>query len=82
MEMYIKTIDYCSVRTMGRFSIRSSHQRCSVRKGVLRNFAKFLNFFKRETLAQVFSCELCKISKDIFVTEHLRASASIDLTLD
>ena len=26
---------------------------------------------ERETLAQVFSCEFCKISKNIFFTEHL-----------
>ena len=29
-------------------------------KGVLRNFA--CNFFKKETLAQVLSCEFCEIS--------------------
>ena len=51
------------------------------KKGVLRNFSKFTgkhlcqslffiklacNFIKKETLAQVFSCEFCKISKNIF----------------
>ena len=30
------------------------------------------NFIKKETLAQVFSCEFCKISKNTFFTEHLR----------
>ena len=59
---------------------RSSHRRCSVRKGVLRNFAKFtgkhlhqslffnteLYYIKKETLAQVFSCEFCEISKNTF----------------
>ena len=57
----------------------SSHQSCSVGKGVLRNFSKFTgkhlyqnlffnkvanqacNFIKKETLAQVFSCEFCEI---------------------
>ena len=71
-------------------SFRSSHRRCSVRKGVFRNFAKFTgkhlcqslffnkvaglacNFIKKETLAQVFSCEFCEISKNTFFTEHLR----------
>ena len=28
-------------------------------------------FIKREILAQVFSYEFCKISKNIFFTEHL-----------
>ena len=71
---------------------RSSHWRCSVKKGVLRNFAKFTGkhlsqslFFnkvaglrpaKKETLAQVFSCEFCEISKNTFSTEHLRTTAS------
>ena len=32
------------------------------------------NFIKKETLAQVFSCEFCGISKNTFITEHLRAT--------
>ena len=72
-------------------NIRSSHQRCFVKKGVLRNFVKFTGkhlsqslFFnkvinkviKKETLAQVFSCEFCEISRNTFFTEHLRPTAS------
>ena len=81
---------------------RSSHWRCSVRKGVFRNFEKFAgkhlcqslffnkvaglgpkrcNFIKKETLAQVFSCEFCEISKKTFFIEHLRATASGYITL-
>ena len=30
------------------------------------------NFIKKEILAQVFSCELCKIFKNTFFTEHLQ----------
>ena len=46
-----------------------------LKKGVLRNFAgNFLiilqaatcNFVKKETLAQVFFCEFCRILKNIF----------------
>ena len=33
-------------------------------------------FIKNETLAQVFCCEFYEISKKIFFTEHLCASAS------
>ena len=67
---------------------RSSHRRCSVRKGVLRKFTgKYLcqrlffnkgacNFIKKDTLAQVFFCEFCEISKNTFFTEYLRATAS------
>ena len=65
---------------------RSSHQRCSVRKSVLRNFTKFtgkhlcqslfFNKVKKEMLAQVFSCDFCEISNNTFFTEHLWKAAS------
>ena len=34
------------------------------------------NFIKKETLAQVFSCDFCEISKSTLFTEHLWATAS------
>ena len=34
------------------------------------------NFIKKETLAQLFSCEFCQISKNTFFTEHLWTTAS------
>ena len=34
------------------------------------------NFIKKGSLAQVFSCEFCKISKNIYFTEHHRTAAS------
>ena len=34
------------------------------------------NLIKKETLAEVFSCEFCEISKNTFFTEYLRATAS------
>ena len=65
---------------------RSSHLRCSLRKDVLRDFAKFtgkplcqsfffnkvagLSLFKKETLPEVFSCKFCEISKNTFFTKH------------
>ena len=75
---------YDSIKNIGRYwfllqaltSDRSSHQRCSVRKGVLRNFGKFTEkylcqsfIFKKENLAQVFSFKFCAISKNTFFTE-------------
>ena len=76
-------------------NFRSSHRRCSVKKGVLRNPAKFTakylcqslffikvaglrlaTLLKKETLAQVFSCEFCEISKNIFFTELLWTTTS------
>ena len=38
---------------------------------------KNCNFIKKETLAQVFSCEFCEISKNTFFREHLWVIASI-----
>ena len=40
---------------------------------------KAFNFIKKETLAQVFSCEFCEISKNTFLTEHVWATASDEL---
>ena len=34
------------------------------------------NFIKKETMAQVFSCEFYEIFKNIFFTEHLWTTAS------
>ena len=38
------------------------------------------NFIKKETLAQVFSCEFCEISKNTFFTERLWTTASVNLS--
>ena len=51
-------------------------RRCSVKKvfckkGVPRNFAEVCNFIKKETLAQLFSCEFfAKFLRTPFLTEH------------
>ena len=37
------------------------------------------NFIKKETLAQVLSCEFRKTCKDIFFTEYFWATASINI---
>ena len=71
----VKLTEQCQRHKFMKWYYRSSHKK----KGVLRNFAKFigkqlcqslffqsLNFIKKETLAQVFSSEFCEISKDIF----------------
>ena len=48
-------------------NFRSSHPRCSV---------GLCNFIKIETLAQVLSCEFCKISKNTFFAEQVWVTAS------
>ena len=63
-------------------------QRCSIEKGVLRNFAKFTGkhrcsilFFNRPATLlkrlwhRCFSCEFCENSKNTFLTEHLWSTA-------
>ena len=64
---------------------------CFVKKGILRNFAKFTkkhlclrpapvpeacNLIKKEPLAKVFSCEFWEISQNTFFAEHHRTTAS------
>ena len=38
--------------------------------------AEACNFIKKETQAQMFSCELCEIFNNTFFTEHLWTTAS------
>ena len=45
---------------------------CFVRKGVLRNLAKFTG----KHLGKTFSCEFCEISQNTFFIEPFRANAS------
>ena len=67
-----------------------SYRRCSVKKGVLTNFAKFTgnnctglklqasswNFFKKETLTWEVFCEFFEIFENTFFTERLWMIAS------
>ena len=39
--------------------------------------AQACNFFKKETLAQLFSCEFWEISENTLFTEHLWTTASV-----
>ena len=66
----------------------SSHQRRSLKKGVLENtcarvsfstklLGEARNFIKRDTLAQVFSWEFWEIFKNTYFEEHQQAAASV-----
>ena len=55
-------------------SFISSYQRCSIKKRVLKNITKFTGkhlcqslLFDKQTLAQVFFCEFCQISRAPFL---------------
>ena len=61
---------------------KSSHQRCSVKKGVLKNFANFTGkhlcwslFLKKFIPSQVFSCDTCEMFKNAYFEEHLLTTA-------
>ena len=69
--------------------IRSSHRRCSLTESVLRSFAKLTGkhlcqslFFNKDTLAQVFSCEFYKISKNTFFIGNLPATSSEEYKME
>ena len=36
-----------------------------------------MSAIKKETLAEVFSCKFCEISKNTFFTEHFQVTASV-----
>ena len=65
----------CDNKNKNSAKNRSSRLEVFCRKGVLRDLAKFTgknlclrqdNFIKKESPAQVFSCEFCEISKNTF----------------
>ena len=68
---HIKQMSLCE-----HIKIRSSQQRCSVRKGVLTELSLRPSTLLKKTLTKVFSCEFCEIYKNTFFTEHLWATAS------
>ena len=43
----------------------------------IKSQASVCNFISKEALVWVLSCEFCKIFKNSFFTEHLRATASV-----
>ena len=91
---FVKILNF-SFRPLHYCLVRSSHQRCSLKKVVFKisqysqeNTRAWVSFSiklqasslqlykKKETLAQVLSCEFCEIFKNTFFKEHLRTIAS------
>ena len=54
----------------------SQENTCARASFLIKLKASSCSFIKKETLAQMFSCEFCEISKNTFFTEHLLATAS------
>ena len=93
--VYIYTVvfTYQSIKMeiLNQIQFIRSHKKCSLKSGVLKNFAKFTRkhlcqilFFdkvagsgcKKRLWHRCFSCEFCKIFKHTFFTEHLWTTAS------
>ena len=49
---------------------------CARNYFLIKFYALACNSIKKEIPVQVFSCEFCEISNNIFFTEHLQATAS------
>ena len=71
-------------------SMRSSPMEVLRKKGVLKNFTKFTgkhlcqscNFIKKQTLAQVFSCEFCEIFENTYFYRTPLVAASVSMTFE
>ena len=69
----------CSVKKVLLEISQNSQENISARVTFLINLqAKACNFIKKETLAQVFSCEFCKFSKNTFSYGAHPVAASIN----
>ena len=67
----------CFVKKVFLKNSKNSQENTSARVSFLIKLqAETCNSFKKETLAQVFSCEFCQIFKKGFFTEHLWVTAS------
>ena len=66
-------VRWCSAKKVFiEISQNSQENTCARVSFSIKLQASACHFIKKETLAEVFSCEFCKISKNIFFTEHLK----------
>ena len=75
---YMRKVSSYGILTKKINMFKSSHWRCSIRKSVLKNFAKFTG---KHLLQKEFSDtgkrlaqEFCNIFKNSFLAEHLRTA--------
>ena len=61
----------CSILHKKLINNISSNRRCSIKKGVLKNFVKFTAKHLCQGLGQMFSCEFCEIFRNTFFTGYL-----------
>ena len=70
---------FCKKKVFLEIPQNSQENACARDSFFIKLQAEACNTVKKETLAQVFSCEFCEISKNTFLTEHLRVNASVGL---
>ena len=71
-KLYRSSHRQCSVKKVFlEISQNSQENTCARASFLIKLQAEVCNFTKKETLAQVFSCEFYEISKSTFSTEHL-----------
>ena len=89
--MQVSSMMYCV-----HFLIYIGHRSCSVRKDVIRKFAKFTRkhlcqslffnkaagFIKKRDLTQVFPCKFCEMPKNTFSYRTLPVAASFGKLTD
>ena len=74
-KVFLKIVQFSQENTCARVSLLIKLQASG-------NFiASGCNCLKKETPAQVFSCEFCKIFKNSFFTKHLWMTASVHFNL-
>ena len=65
---------FSNTLTIVSINVQISHQRCSVKKGVLRNFAKFTG---KHLCQSLWICEFCDISTNTFSYRTPLVAASV-----
>ena len=74
-KVFLEISQNSQKNTCARVSLLIKLQACA-RVSLLIKLQASGNFFKKKTLAQVFSCEFCEISKNNCFTEHLWVTSS------
>ena len=72
----------CTGKQENRFTGTQIHRKTPVQESLFNKVAVLpATLFKKETLAQVFFCEFCQISKNTFFKEHVWVTASQHLIM-
>ena len=73
-KVFLQISQNSQENTCARVSFLIKFKKRDIKKNLLKKSKKSI---KKETLAQVFSCEFCEVSKNTFFTEQLWTTASV-----